>query len=41
MKYGDRAVESTGYNAAPWHFSDLRATLGQIMAESAVDASDP
>lgn len=41
LHHGDQVVESTGYNAAPKNFSDLQRALDQLVAESAVDASDP
>lgn len=41
LHHGEQSVESTGYNSAPKNFSDLQDALDQLVAESAVDASDP
>jgi hypothetical protein len=41
LHHGAQLVESTGYNSAPENFSNLQAALDQLVAESAVDASDP
>jgi hypothetical protein len=41
LHHGEQSVEATGYNAAPKNFSDLQRALDQLVADSAVDASDP
>ena len=41
LHHGEQSVVSTGYNSAPKNFGDLQAALDQLVAESAVDASDP
>jgi hypothetical protein len=41
LHHGTQRVESVGYNSAPKNFDDFQGALDELVAESAVDSSNP